>query len=180
MGWVGIIGIIVLGALILWLILLFNTFSAKQRRIDEWWDEVDAYLKLRHDLIPLILEKAHPLMTEETPTLERIAEFSKQTSAHPEDEDLEYLENGLSIALQNLKDTVRKHASVMLDVEFLRLMGELVSIEGRASSACKEHNLLVNEFNVSIKRFPAILLITALHFRPREMRIFVSPERERA
>ncbi|MDR1885504.1 MAG: LemA family protein [Synergistaceae bacterium] len=179
MGWVEISGIVVLGALILWFMYVYNTFANKQHRIDEWWDEVDTHLRLRHDIIPLLLEKARLMIAEEGPTLDRIAEFNEKTAADSDNDDLEYLENGLSIALHNLKDSIRSHSSAMLDIEFLTLMGELVSIEGRASSACREHNLLVNEFNTSIRKFPSNLVVKFLHFCPKEMRIFVGPDGNR-
>ena len=179
MGWQWILGIVALGALILWFMYMYNDLANRQRRIDEWWDEVDSHLKLRHDLIPLLMDKARVLMTDESSALDRLADLCGRAGADSdEDEELEYLENGLSIALRNFKRAVRNHSSAMLDLDFLKMMGELVSIEGRASSACREHNNLVGEFNTSIKKFPANLMVSFLHFHPREMRIFAGPEGE--
>jgi LemA protein len=172
------VGIVVLGVLILWFMYMYNDMANRQRRIDEWWDEVDSHLKLRHDLVPLLMEKARVLMKDESDALDRLADLCGKAETDSEDEDLEYIENGLSIALRNFKRSARNHASAMLDIDFLKLMGELVSIEGRASSACREHNNLVGEFNVSIRKFPANLVVGFLHFHPREMRIFAGPEGE--
>ena len=178
MGWQWILGIVALGALILWFMYMYNNLANRQRRIDEWWDEVDSHLKLRHDLIPLLMERARVLMTDESSALDRLADLCLKADVDSDEEDIEYLENGLSIALRNFKHSVRNHSSAMHDIDFLKLMGELVSIEGRASCACKEHNNLVGEFNASIKKFPANLVVNFLHFHPREMRIFASPEGE--
>jgi LemA protein len=177
MSWPWIVGIVVLGVLILWFMYMYNELTGRQRRIDEWWDEVDSHLKLRHDLIPLLTGKARILIKEESDALDRLAELSEKAD-NSNDDDFEYLENGLSIALHSFKRVVRDHSTAMLDLDFLKLMGELVSIEGRASSACKEHNHLVGEFNMSIRKFPANLVVGFLHFNSREMRIFAGPEGE--
>ncbi|MDR3332361.1 MAG: LemA family protein [Synergistaceae bacterium] len=168
--------LVVFGVLILWFMYTYNIFASKQQRIDDWWDEVDIHLKLRHELVPNILGKASSLMGGETRTLDRIAELSERSLDDAHESDFEFLENGLSIALHDLTTAFKNNRDLMMDSDFLRLMGELVSLEGRASTACKEHNMLVSDFNVAIKRFPANLVVGLLHFKPREMRIFVGPD----
>jgi LemA protein len=168
----GILVIVIFGILILWFIYIYNAFASRQRRIDEWWDEVDAHLKLRHDLLPKLIGKARQVLSDREDAMNRIAEINEIVSS--EDEDAESLENGLSLALQNFKAELKENPAAMLDMDFVKLMGELVSIEGRASSACREHNMLVGDFNSAMKRFPASLVVGLLHFNPRERRIFVN------
>ncbi|MDR1651880.1 MAG: LemA family protein [Synergistaceae bacterium] len=176
---VGWISMVCLGVLIIWCIYTYNAFRDRQSMIDFWWDEAEAHLRLRRDLIPSLVDRARPLMASETPTLERIAGIREdiiRDELHPEngggDDETEHLENKLSAAMLSLSSSFRDNRSVQMNPELLTVMSELVSIEGRAVTACEEYNKLTNDYNSSIKRFPANLVAGMLHFNPREKRIF--------
>jgi LemA protein len=168
-----------LGVMILWCIYTYNIFGGKQSQIDYWWDEVDTHLRLRRDLTPILIDKARPLMREETSTLDKISGIREdivreEIAAKSIDieHDIEILENSLSAEMHYLQEVFKKHREIQTNTNLLTVMGELVSIEGRATTACEEYNKLTNEYNASIKRFPANLVARWLHFNPRERRIF--------
>jgi LemA protein len=165
--------------LIIWCIYTYNVFRDKQSKIDFWWDEVDTHLQLRRDLIPSLLDRARPLMGSETPTLDRIAGIREKivrNKLHPEsgatDEGTERLENELSAEMLSLSSAFRENKDVQMNSTLLTVMSELVSIDGKAVTACEEYNKLTVDYNSSIKRFPANLVTGGLHFSPREKRIF--------
>ena len=172
MGIIGLAIVLGLGVFIIWLIYTYNRFVGKQSRIDEVWDEADVHLKLRHDLLPELIKSARDRMRNEDGVLDRIEELGRLTAGKDITPDIEGYENELSSLLRRLRETAKKDSELMLDEAFVKLLGELVSMEGRAASACDRHNELVREFNTSIGRFPATLIVGFLHFRPREMRIF--------
>lgn len=177
MGAVGFAVIFCLGVLILWFMYTYNTFAAIQKNIDLWWEEVDTHLKLRRELVPSLLAKARQILPGQEPTFQRIESICCEIAEISDDADKgesEELENELSAALRVLQDATRNDPDSMMKSDFLATMGELVSIEGRASAACAEHNRIVSDFNASIIRFPANLVLGALHFYPCEMRIFGS------
>lgn len=162
----------IFGVLILWLIMTFNKFRAKQSKIDDIWDEVDAHLKMRHDLVPELLDLAEGHMGEEEPIFKRIRDINCKVSADMDDRDAAPLENELSELLRKLRSDVADMPDLMLDQKFITTLSELVSMEGRASSACDRHNALVREYNKDIVAFPASFISRFLHFDPCEMRIF--------
>ena len=179
----GIAVIFCLGLAILWYIYTYNTFRRKQAKIDFWWDEADTHLRLRRDLIPSLVDRARPLMGDETQTLDRIASIREEIikdeiSPHPVlgDCDAELLENRLSAEMLALQSAFKRHVEIQVNESLLTVMSELVSIEGRALSACKEYNKLTYDYNASIKGFPANLVAGMLHFNPREKRVFGSRE----
>jgi LemA protein len=176
---VGFVIIFCLGALILWFIYTYNTFREKQALIDTWWDEADVYLQFRRELIPTLLDRARPLMKRESTILDRIAGIREeivQHKIHPDSsglaEKMESLENSLSAEFHSLQDAFRKNLEAQVNPDLLTVMSELVSIEGKAVTACKEHNNLAYQYNSLIKRFPANFVMGMLHFNPREKRIF--------
>ena len=144
----------------------------KQSQIDEIWDEADVHLKLRHDLIPELIKRARGRMPVDTALIDRVEELGRLTAGTDITIETEHLENELSELLRQLRQAVRKYQALMLDEDFVKLLGELVSMEGRAASACDRHNKLVRDFNEAIKQFPATLIVGFLHFTPCEMRIF--------
>ena len=179
MTFIGFAVIFCLGALILWSIYTYNVFREKQSLIDFWWDELDAHLRFRRDLIPSLLDRARPLMKWESQVLDRIADIREkivQNEIHSESADLtesmERLENSLSSEFHSLQDAFREHTEIQINLDLLTVMSELASIEGKALTACEEYNKLTNRYNSSIKSFPANLVVGMLHFNPREKRIF--------
>jgi LemA protein len=179
---IGLAAIVCIGVLIIWLIYTYNRFVLRQTRIDTVWDEVDKHLKLRHELIPHLIEAADGRMQDEAPLFRRIEEI--RASVKPDDEDddtdaseTEPLENELSTLLRKLRGSANNYPELMMDQKFITTLGELVSMEGRASTACEHHNDLVREFNRAIQCFPANLIVGFLHFKPCEMRIFGAPEK---
>lgn len=173
MGLFGIAVIVCLGGLIIWLIYTYNRFVAKQSKIDGIWDEVDRHLKMRHDLIPNLLDASAGRLPNEKRIFERMEEIARELDKASDTVDIERLENELSEDMRSIRETVASdHPELMMDQKFITTLGELVSMEGQAASACKRHNELVKDFNVSMKQFPANLIVGFLHFQPCEMRIF--------
>ena len=168
-----------LGVLIFWCMYTYNLFKAKQQLIDFWWDEVDAHLQLRRELVPSLIDRARPIMGEQSAIIDRIADIREEivneligTNSLVEGYELEKLENKLSSLVHSLKDAFRDHREAQMNPELLLVMSELESIEGRAITACGEYNKLTVSFNSSIKNFPANLVVGILNFNPLERRVF--------
>ncbi|MDR1965771.1 MAG: LemA family protein [Synergistaceae bacterium] len=180
MGAAGIAVAVCLGIFILWSIYVYNAFRDRQYQIDFWWDEVDAHLQLRRELIPSLLDRARPLMGPQASTLEKIAGireeivlgFKAASTQDAEEEGVERLENRLSAEMHSLQSAFRENREIQMNPSLLTVMGELVSIEGKAVNACKEYNKLTADYNGQIRKFPANLIAGSLHFSPREKRIF--------
>lgn len=169
---VGVGAVVVIGVIILWLMFTYNKFVAKQKKIDIVWDEVDEHLRLRHELVPSLLYVAGTHMKDADPVFKQIEDINDMVHEGMEDREAAPLENELSNLLRRLRDTAVKYPDLMLDQKFITTLGELVSMEGRASAACDRHNALVREYNTSIKSFPANIIAGALQFDACEMRIF--------
>jgi LemA protein len=158
----------------------YNIFRDKQASIDFWWDETEFHLHLRRDLIPSLLDRARPLMGPQASTLDRIAgireEIVRDELEHnsKKGSDIERLENNLSAEMLVLQSAFKEQHEIQMNSELLTVMGELVSIEGKALIACNEYNKLANAYNASIKSFPANVVVGLLHFNPKEKRIFGS------
>ncbi|MCL2684154.1 MAG: LemA family protein [Synergistaceae bacterium] len=179
MALAGLAVVVCLGVLIFWCMFTYNSFREKQTRIDFWWDEVDAYLQLRRDLIPSLLDRVRPIMGAQSAILDRIAGIREEivrdeikANSLVIEPEMEKLENRLSSEMHSLKDAFRQHKEAQMNPDLLTVMSELESIEGKAVIACQEYNKLTGDFNSSLKRLPANLIAGLLHFNPLERRIF--------
>ncbi len=63
---------VVLGALILWLIGLYNGLIRLKNRVKEAWSDIDVQLKRRHDLIPNLVNSVKGYMKHEKELLENV------------------------------------------------------------------------------------------------------------
>ena len=175
----GLVVMVCLGVLIFWCMYAYNSFKDKQILIDFWWDEVDAHLQLRRELVPSLLDRARPIMGAQSDVLDKISGV-RETIVRDmvninfliEGHELEQLENNLSSEIHLLRDAFRNHREAQLNSDLLMVMSELDSIEGKAVTACEEYNKLTAAFNSSIKNFPANLIAGFLQFNPLERRIF--------
>lgn len=164
---------VVLAGIIIWVMYTYNRFAARQIRIDEVWDEVDEHLRLRHALVPDLLKLASGRMGGSEALFRKIETANGSIDLDKMgDTEIASKENELSELLRELRNDAAKLDELMLDQKFITTLSELVSMEGRAASACSRHNDMVREYNKSIQGFPANIVVKFLHFDPCEMRIF--------
>src|SRR5215510_11629070 len=68
-GWI-VLGVIVV--LILWIVMIYNQLVAMRQRVSQAFADVDVQLKLRHDLIPNLVETVKGYASHERSTLEAV------------------------------------------------------------------------------------------------------------
>jgi LemA protein len=162
MGWVALV---VLAALVVWLIAIYNNLIGLRNRFKNAFSQIDVQLKRRHDLIPNLVETAKAYMAHERQTLEAViaarngaASAAKRAAADPSDADairhVTAAEAGLTGALGRLFALSESYPELKANQTMMQLSEELTSTENKIAFARQAYNDAVMDYNTGIETFP--------------------------
>jgi LemA protein len=163
-GWI-VLGVIVV--LVLWIIMIYNQLVAMRQRVGQSFSDVDVQLKLRHDLIPNLVETVKGYAAHERGTLEEVVKARNAAISAQGPAQQAAAENQLSGALRQLFALSEAYPDLKANQNFQQLQGELSDIENKIAAARRFFNNSVQEYNTGIQQFPAALFAAMLGFTPR-------------
>ena len=163
-GWI-VLGVIV--ALVLWIMVIYNQLVAMRQRVGQAFADVDVQLKLRHDLIPNLVETVKGYAAHERGTLDAVvkARNAAMTAQGPDQKIA--AENMLSGALRQLFALSEAYPDLKANQNFQQLQSELSDVENKLAAARRFFNNAVQEYNTGIQQLPAALFAGSLGFTPR-------------
>ena len=176
-GWV-VLGVVVV--LVLWVIMIYNQLVAMRQRVGQSFADVDVQLKLRHDLIPNLVETVKGYASHERGTLEAVVNARNAAIAAQGPAQQAAAENMLSGALRQLFALSEAYPDLKANQNFQQLQTEISDVENKIAAARRFFNNSVSEYNAGIQQFPAALFAASLGFREREFFDVGSDERQRA
>lgn len=171
---------VIAAALLLRLIVAFNSLVALRVRVQNAWSDIDVQLKRRHDLIPNLVSAVQGYMGHERSTLEAVTEARTRamTSASGSIAERIQTESALSSTLSRLFAVAENYPQLRA-VESIQLLQEqLASTENRIAFARQFYNDEVRKFNTLQATFPRNLFAGMFGFSPATM--FAAQDGERA
>lgn len=169
MGIISWIIIIIIVAIVLWVIAVFNGLVTLKNRAKEAWADIDVQLKRRYDLIPNLVETvkgyaAHEKEIFEKVTQARVSAMSAQGTAQRAE-----AENALSGTLKSLFAVAENYPDLKASTNFLELQNELTDTEDKIQAARRFYNTNVRDLNIKIESFPANLIANSFGFKEMEL-----------
>jgi LemA protein len=163
-GWI-VLGVIVV--VVAWIVMIYNQLVAMRQRVGQAFADVDVQLKLRHDLIPNLVETVKGYAAHERGTLEEVvkARNAAMTAQGPGQQAA--AENMLSGALRQLFALSEAYPDLKANQNFQQLQAELSDVENKIAASRRFFNNAVQEYNTGIQQFPAALFAAALGFSQR-------------
>ena len=159
MGWI-IFGVVVV-AIILWLVGVYNKLISLKQRVENAWAQIDTQLVRRFDLIPNLVETVKGYAKHESDTLERvIAARTQYMSANGDVAKMAEAENMLSGTLKSIFALSEAYPELKANVNFQQLSTELTGTEDKIAYARQFYNDTVQMFNTEILKFPNNIVVS--------------------
>ena len=180
MGVGGWIVVIVLIAIAIWAIAIYNGLVALRNRYKNAFSQIDVQLKRRYDLIPNLVETVKGYMAHERGTLEAVIKArgdalgaSQRAAAAPGDpaamRGLSQAEGVLGGALGRLLAVFEQYPDLKANQNVATLQEELTSTENKVAFARQAFNDSVMEYNTKRESFPDTVFAGMFGFGAAEL-----------
>lgn len=168
----------VLVAIGFFIVTIYNRMVALNQRADQAFADVDVQLKLRHDLVPNLVETVKGYAAHEKETFDAVitARNSAVSAQGPAAQG--QAEGALGAALGRLFALAEAYPDLKANQNFLSLQTELSDIENKIAAARRFFNNAVQEFNTIIQQIPGNFIAPMGGFSKRDF--FELPEASRA
>ena len=160
--------LIILAAVVLYAIGVYNSLVTLRNRCDNSWAQVDVQLKRRYDLIPNLVETVKGYAKHEREVFERVTQARNAAIAATGVKDLGAAENALSGALKSLFAVAEAYPELKANQNFLLLQEELAGTESKIAYARQFYNDVVMKFNTRQQVFPANIIAGMFQFKLKE------------
>ncbi len=151
MGWI-VLGVVVL--LLLWLVVVYNRLVSLRQTTGQAWSDVDVQLKLRHDLVPNLVETVKGYAAHERGTLEAVVQARNAAAGAAGPAAQAQAEGQLGAALGRLLALSEAYPDLKANQNFMALQTELGATEDRIASARRYYNANVRELNTKVETLP--------------------------
>jgi LemA protein len=162
-----IVAIIILGAIFLIGLGLYNSLIGKKNQVANAFSSIDVMLKKRFDLLPNLVETVKQYMQHESATLSRIVELRSQATAGnlTTNERIE-LDKQVSSGVRGLMLTVESYPDLKANQNFINLQSTWTESEEQIAAARRTYNSSVTDYNDAIMMFPGSLVAGMLNYQP--------------
>ncbi len=172
MGTTLIVILVLLAAVLLYVIGIYNKLVALKNRYKNAFSQIEVQLKRRYDLIPNLVETAKGYLKHERETLDAVisarnaaASVLKAAEKDPGNADvirqLGAAEGGLAGALGRLNMVMEAYPDLKANQNMMQLTEELTSTENKVAFARQAFNDAVMEYNTYRQSFPQIVFAAA-------------------
>jgi LemA protein len=164
----GIVLLVIIVALVLIIVGLYNALVRLKKRCDNGWAQIDVQLKRRYDLIPNLVETAKGYLKHEREVLENVTKARQQAIDASGVKDQAKAENVLTSTLRSLFAVVENYPDLKASQNLLAMREDLVSTENRISFARQHYNDCVMDYSTRIATVPSNMLAGMFGFKPVE------------
>jgi LemA protein len=165
---IGWIVLVLIGAVLAWLVLIYNGLVTVRNDVQGSWKQIDVQLKRRHDLIPNLVSTVKGAMEFEQDTLEKVISARAKAVSAGTPASKADAENMLTQALGRLFAVMENYPALKSNQNVMQLQEELTSTENRLSFARQLYNDLVANYRTRLQVFPNNFVSSMFNFQPEE------------
>lgn len=158
----------VLILLIIWIIVIYNSFIKEKNLIREAWSGIDVQLKRRYNLIPNLVETVKSYSAHEKNLFESIAKLRSEAIKLNDIDEKAKTESELSGVLKNLFAVVEGYPDLKASQNFLELQKQLSEIEEQIQYARRYYNGTVRNYNIRVESIPSNIIASVFGFKQEQ------------
>ena len=161
--------IVVIIALAIAFIVIYNNLIRKRNTVKNGFAQIDVQLKRRHDLIPKLIDSVKGYMKYEKSVLE---EITKARSAYIKANDVKtkaQASNQMSSALKSLFAVAENYPDLKANQNFMQLQEEISGTENKIAYSRQFYNDSVMDYNNYIQMFPSNAVAFMFGFKSTDM-----------
>ena len=160
--------LIIIGAVVLMAIGMYNGLITLRNRCDNAWSQVDVQLRRRYDLIPNLVETVKGYAKHESGVFERVTQARAAAVNAQTVKDQGQADNMLTGALKSLFAVAEAYPDLKANQNFLMLQEELAGTESKVAYARQFYNDVVMKFNMKQQVFPSNIIANMFGFKTKE------------
>ncbi|HLG38795.1 MAG TPA: LemA family protein [Chitinophagaceae bacterium] len=173
-----IIAAIVLAAILLSVIFLYNNLVQKKNAIDNAFFSMDVMLKKRYDLIPQLVETVKGYTLHEKQVLLQLTTMRQRVmEGNLNTNDKVELDNQINTALQSIFVSFENYPELKASQNFLKLQGAINETEEQLAAARRFYNAAVNDYHNAIEMFPGSIIASWMKLRHKTYFNIPDPEK---
>ena len=166
--WIGVVAVVAI-----FFYATYNGFVNREEGLKSAWSNVETQYQRRADLIPNLVNTVKGYAAHETQTLNEVTEArARATSINLSADDLtperlaqfQRAQAEVRSALGRLIAVSESSPDLKANQNFLELQAQLEGTENRIAVARKDFNAAAQQYNVSVRRFPANLVARMFGF----------------
>lgn len=157
--------IVVIG---LWLMLAYNGLVSLRQRCKQSFSDIDVQLKLRHDLVPNLVETVKGYASHERGTLDDVIKARNTAMSAQGPAAQAQAEGALTSSLGRLIALGEAYPDLKASTNFGALQSELADIENKIAASRRFFNNSAAEYNASREGIPNVFFANSLGFAPQE------------
>ena len=153
---------------VVWLVMLYNSFVTLVNRAKEAWADIDVQLKRRYDLIPNLVNTVKGYATHESSAFENVTKARSSAMGAQTPAEHSQAENMLTGALKSIFAISEAYPDLKANQNFLALQNELSDTENKIQAARRFYNSNVRDLNTKIEMFPGNIMAGMFGFKKME------------
>ena len=170
--------LIVIVAIVLFIIWLYNKLVRFRNRVKEGWADIETQLKRRYDLIPNLVNTVKGYAKHEKGVFERVTEMRANTVNSKGAPQRAESENMLTGALKSLFAVSENYPDLKANQNFIELQKELTDTENKIQAARRFYNNVVLDYNNSVETIPSNIIASAFNFSKKDFFELEETEKE--
>ena len=159
---------VVIGAVLLFVLFLYNSLISARLRVKEAFSQIDVQLKRRTDLIPNLVETVKGYAKHEKGVFEKVTELRSELMKAKGPEQKAEINNQLTETLKSLFAVAEAYPDLKASENFKHLQEELSDTEDKIAYSRQFYNSNVLDYNTKLQVFPNVLFAKVLNFKPAE------------